>query len=181
MNRSNRGIYIQLFNIHGLLRGSELELGIDSDTGGQTKYVYEFSKFLSESDQVEKVEILTRVIDDKNVSKDYSEKFEAINDKLSIVRIRCGGKKYIKKEQLWNHLEEFVDKTIKYLKAQKRLPDLIHSHYADAGYVCTQLTRFFGIPFFHTGHSLGRFKKESLLSNGLTESEIEKRYNITKY
>lgn len=155
MDKSNKGLYIQLFNIHGFLRGKDLELGIDTDTGGQTKYVLEFAKSLSEYEEVEKVEILTRQIDDKNVSSDYAEKFEKINDKLSIVRIRCGGRKYIRKEQLWNHMEEFADKTIKYLKAQKRLPDLIHSHYADAGYVCTQLTRFFGIPFIHTGHSLG--------------------------
>ncbi len=180
MDKSNKGLYIQLFNIHGFLRGKDLELGIDTDTGGQTKYVLEFAKSLSEYDEVEKVEILTRQIDDKNVSSDYAEKFEKINDKLSIVRIRCGGRKYIRKEQLWNHMEEFADKTIKYLKAQKRLPDLIHSHYADAGYVCTQLTRFFGIPFIHTGHSLGIPKRESLLRNHLSENEIEKRYHISK-
>lgn len=179
MDKSNKGLYIQLFNIHGLIRGNDLELGTNSDTGGQTRYVNEFAKFLSESDKVEKVEILTRLIDDKNISKDYSQTFEYLNDKLKIVRIRCGGNKYIRKEQLWDHLEEFVDNTIKYLKAQKRLPDLIHSHYADAGYVCTQLTRFFGIPFIHTGHSLGRLKIETLLKSGLSETEIERQYNIS--
>jgi sucrose-phosphate synthase len=180
MDKSNKGLYIQLFNIHGLLRGKDLELGIDTDTGGQTKYVVEFAKSLSEFEKVEKVEILTRQIEDKNVSSDYAKKFEQINDKLSIVRIRCGGKKYIRKEQLWHHMEEFADKTIKYLKAQKRLPDLIHGHYADAAYVCTQLTRFFGIPFIQTGHSLGRLKRESLLRNNISENDIEKRYNISK-
>ena len=86
----------------------------------------------------------------------------------------------MRKELLWDHLEEFADKTIKYLKAQNRLPDLIHSHYADAGYVCTQLTRFFGIPFIHTGHSLGILKRESLISHNYSEEEIEKRFNMSK-
>ena len=178
MNKN--GIYIQLFHIHGLLRGNVLELGRDSDTGGQTKYVLEFAKTLCEDPRVEKVEILTRLIIDKNISDDYSQKFEIVNDKLSIVRIMCGGKKYLRKELLWDHLEEFADKTIKYLKAQNKLPDLIHSHYADAGYVCSQLTKFFGIPFLHTGHSLGILKRESLLSHNYNEEEIEKRFNIAK-
>ncbi|MBL1215516.1 MAG: HAD-IIB family hydrolase [Ignavibacteriae bacterium] len=180
MSSTNKGLYIQLYNIHGLLRGRDLELGRDSDTGGQTKYVLEFAENLSRSPKVEKVEILTRYLEDKSVSKDYAQRYEEVNDKLSIVRIRCGGKKYMRKELLWDHLEEFVDKTIKYLKAQNRLPDLIHSHYADAGYVCTQLTRFFGLPFIHTGHSLGILKKESLIAHDYAEEEIEKRFNMSK-
>lgn len=176
----NKKLYIQLYNIHGLIRGENLELGIDSDTGGQTKYVLELAKKLSENDDVRKVEIMTRLIDDKTISKNYSNPVEEINDKLKIIRIRCGGKKYIRKELLWDHLEEFVDKTIKYIKSNGELPDIVHSHYADAGYVCTQLTRFFGIPLIHTGHSLGRIKKANLISDKLTEDDIEKRYRISK-
>ena len=48
MNKTKNGLYIQLYNIHGLLRGKDLELGRDSDTGGQTKYVLEFAKNLSQ-------------------------------------------------------------------------------------------------------------------------------------
>jgi sucrose-phosphate synthase len=178
MNKN--GLYIQLYNIHGLIRGYNLELGRDADTGGQTKYVLELAKSLSERDDVRKVEIVTRRIEDKEVSKDYSKREEKVNEKLSIVRIRCGGLKYIRKELLWNHLEEFVDKSIKYIKSKEELPDIIHSHYADAGYVCTELTKFFGIPLIHTGHSLGRDKLNNLLKNGLTEEEINKRYKINQ-
>jgi len=174
------GHYIQLFNIHGLIRGNNLELGRDADTGGQTKYVLELAKTLSKSDKVRKVEIVTRQINDKKVADSYSNKLEELNEKLKIVRIRCGGSKYIRKEMLWEFLEEFVDKMIKYLKAQNELPDVIHSHYGDAGYVCTQLTRFFGIPFLHTGHSLGRFKLKSLINDGYSKSEVVKKYNIIR-
>lgn len=176
---SKKGLYIQLYNIHGLIRGSNLELGRDADTGGQTKYVLELAYALSKRDDIEKIEIITRYINDKNVSEDYSKRHEKLNDKLSIVRIRCGGSKYLRKELLWDHLEEFTDKTIKLIKSNKRLPDIIHSHYADAGYVCTQLTRFFGIPMLHTGHSLGRLKKENLLTDGMSPEEIERRYKIS--
>lgn len=175
----NKKIYIQLYSIHGLIRGYDLELGRDADTGGQTKYVLELAKALSKDPRIGKVELVTRQIKDKIVSQDYSESIEKINDKLSIVRLRCGGGKYIRKELLWNHLEEFVDKSIKHIKSLKQLPDVIHSHYADAGYVCTELTKFFGIPFVHTGHSLGKSKLGKLLSDGLEIEDIEKRYKIS--
>ena len=177
---SKKGIYIQLYSIHGLIRGNDLELGRDADTGGQTKYVLELAKTLSTFPEVEKVELVTRWINDKNVSADYSVPIEKVNDKLDIIRIRCGGGKYIRKELLWNHLEEFIDKSIKYLKSKKRLPDFIHSHYADAGYVCCELTRFFGLAFFHTSHSLGKDKQKKLLDNGLSTELIEKKYKMNQ-
>jgi sucrose-phosphate synthase len=173
------GLYIQLYSIHGLIRGKDLELGRDADTGGQTKYVLELAKALGEDKRVGRVELITRQIKDKNVSEDYSLPEEKINDKLSILRIRAGGGKYIRKELLWNYLEEFVDKSIKHIKSIGQLPDVIHSHYADAGYVCSELTNFFGIPFVHTGHSLGRAKLRRLLSEGVEMEDIEKRYKIT--
>ena len=177
-SKTGKGFYIQLYSIHGLIRGHNLELGSDADTGGQTKYVLELAQTLSKDARIEKVELVTRQINDKKVSNDYSVPEEKINDKLSIIRLRCGGGKYIRKEQLWNHLEEFVDKSIKYIKRVGRLPDIIHSHYADAGYVCTELTQFFGIPFIHTGHSLGRDKLRKLLSDGMDPDDIEKKYKI---
>ncbi|HOI28913.1 MAG TPA: HAD-IIB family hydrolase [Melioribacteraceae bacterium] len=177
---ANNGIYIQLYNIHGLLRGHDLELGRDADTGGQTKYVLELAKSISLHENIDCVEIVTRYINDKEVSPHYSYKEEIVNNKLKIIRIGCGGSKYIRKELLWNHLEEFVDKSIKYIKSKGRLPDIIHSHYADAGFVCTELTKFFGIPLIHTGHSLGINKRNNLIKQGLTTEDIEKRYKISR-
>jgi sucrose-phosphate synthase len=178
-NKEAKKLYIQLYSIHGLIRGHNLELGRDADTGGQTKYVLELANTLSKDPRVGKIELVTRLIKDKTVSEDYSRSFEKVNEKFDIVRIRCGGGKYIRKELLWNHLEEFVDKSIKHIKSLGRLPDIIHSHYADAGYVCSELTKFFGIPFIHTGHSLGRDKLRKLLNDGVPIEDIEKRYKIT--
>jgi len=174
----NIGLYIQLYSIHGLIRGYEPELGRDADTGGQIVYVLEKAKALTECPEVEKVELITRLINDKRVSEDYSVPNEKINEKFSIIRIKCGGRKYIRKELLWNHLEEFVDKSIKYIKSVGRLPDLVHSHYADAGFICTELSQFFGIPFIHTGHSLGISKKKKLIADGMSNEDIDKKYKI---
>jgi len=179
VTKTGNGLYIQLYSIHGLIRGQNLELGRDADTGGQTKYVVELGIALSSHPSVEKVELVTRWINDRNVSSDYSRQVEKINDKFSIIRIKCGGSKYIRKELLWDHLAEFVDNSIKYLKSGKRVPDIIHGHYPDAGYVGIELTSFFGLPLIYTGHSMGRSKLTKLLDEGLSQEEIEKRYKIS--
>ena len=73
---------ISLINIHGLLKGSGLEIGRDADNGGQTKYIYELAEFLSQHEDVEHVHIFTRLIDDPALSPEYAVPVEIINDKL---------------------------------------------------------------------------------------------------
>ena len=175
---ASKGYYIQMFSIHGLLRSENMELGRDADTGGQIKYVVELANALSQREEVRQVELFTRLVSDKAVSKDYAKPVERVNDKFKIVRIQCGGRKYIRKELLWPHLDEFVDKTIKYIKQQKTIPDIVHGHYPDAGYVSMQLSEIFGITLIYTGHSLGRSKLNSLLNNGMKEADVDKKFKI---
>lgn len=175
---SEKGLYIQMFSIHGLVRGGNLELGRDADTGGQVKYVIELGKALAELDGVGQVDLFTRFLADKALSEDYAQQIEPVADRFRIVRVQCGGRKYMRKELLWPHLDEYVDKTIKFNKRQKTLPDIVHGHYPDAGYVAMQLARIFGIPFIFTGHSLGRAKKQKLLAEGLKPEEVARRYRI---
>ena len=172
------GLYLQLISIHGLIRSHSLELGRDADTGGQTKYVVELAKALANHEDVTQVDLVTRLVRDKNISSDYSKPIEEICDGARIVRIQCGGRKYLRKELLWPHLEEFIDKTIKFITSQSRSPDVFHGHYADAGYVAMQLASAFDSPFFFTGHSMGKNKLAKLLADGMTEKEIFRQYKI---
>ncbi|MGW8324471.1 MAG: HAD-IIB family hydrolase, partial [Desulfobacterales bacterium] len=96
-NIPSKGYYIQMFSIHGLLRSENMELGRDADTGGQIKYVIELATALSQREDVKRVELFTRLISDKVVSRDYAKPVELVNDKFKIVRIQCGGRKYIRK------------------------------------------------------------------------------------
>ncbi|MBK6998825.1 MAG: glycosyltransferase [Rhodoferax sp.] len=173
-------LYIILISVHGLIRGHDLELGRDADTGGQTKYVVELARALGERADVEKVVLLTRRVVDSQVSADYAEWSEPLSEKAYIVRIACGEEKYLRKELLWDSLENFSDNVLLYLKRQERMPDVIHSHYADAGYVGSRLSHQLGIPLVHTGHSLGRNKRQQLLASGVKRSEIESTYHITR-
>lgn len=176
----NNQKYILLISIHGLIRGQDLELGRDADTGGQTKYVVELANALSKKPEVKKVDLMTKLLVDSQVSEDYSKEIEPLNDKANIVRISCGNDDYIAKEQLWDYLDNFADNALTYLKNQESMPDVIHTHYADAGYVGTRLSHQLGIPLVHTGHSLGRSKRTRLLASGVERDVIEKRYNMTR-
>ena len=175
---NNSGLYIQLFSVHGLIRGTSPELGRDADTGGQVKYVLELARALAEHPEVGQVDLVTRLIVDKAVSPDYSRVIEPLSEKARIVRIQCGGRKYIRKELLWDHLDEMVDKTLKFIKSSGRVPDVLHGHYADGGYVASELARIFGSPFVFTGHSMGAHKKKKLLSEGMSAEDINRRYHI---
>ena len=172
------GLHIHLYSIHGLIRAENMELGRDADTGGQVKYVIELGNVLSRIEAIRRVDLFTRLIADKAVSDDYARPLEFVNEKFRIVRIQCGGRKYIRKERLWPHLEEFIDKTIKFIRREGGIPHVVHGHYADGGYVAMQLARIFGLPFVFTGHSLGRVKKQKLLNDGLSEEDIQKKYRI---
>ena len=190
-------LYVVMISLHGLVRGDRMELGRDSDTGGQVKYVVELAKAMSLHPSVYRVDLLTRMIKDPKVDSDYGEPEECIakgRGELGgsyIIRLPCGPtNQYIPKEQLWPHVREFADRGIQHVNKmlQKmaesgRRCDLycIHGHYADAGEAAVLMCSTLGVPQVTTGHSLGRNKLEHLLSSGgMTRNEIEMTYKISR-
>ncbi|MDH5217543.1 MAG: HAD-IIB family hydrolase [Gammaproteobacteria bacterium] len=180
MAKKSDKLHIVLLSIHGLIRGENLELGRDADTGGQILYVLELAQALARQACVEKVELITRRVVDSDIDDDYAAPLENLADNLSIVRIDAGSDAYIPKEQLWDHLDVFSDNVVNYFREKGTLPNILHSHYADAGYVGANVANQLGIPLIHTGHSLGRVKRHRLLAGGLSAQEIEERYSMTR-
>ncbi len=178
MNQTaNGGIRITLLSLHGLIRAHEPELGRDSDTGGQIKYVLELANELGRREDVASVELVTRQIFDDRVGPDYAQVEERINNKAKIFRIPFGPKRYLRKELLWPFLESFVDQMLGHFR-RVGLPDVIHGHYADAGYAGAQLSRLAHIPYVFTGHSLGRVKRMRMLKNDQDSVEIDEQYQF---
>lgn len=173
-----RDLYVLMLSVHGLIRGHDLELGRDADTGGQTLYVVELARALGRHPRIEQVDVVTRLVDDASVSSDYAAPDEVLGKRARLVRLPFGPKRYLRKESLWNHLDQLVDRTLSYLRQQPRLPDVIHSHYADAGYVGVHLSQLLGIPLVHTGHSLGRSKRQRLLDHGRKAQAIDRQFNF---
>jgi len=175
-----KGLYIALISVHGRIRGHDLELGLESDTGGQTLYVVELARALGRHPEVQKVDLFTRRIVDDSVDDDYAQPIEELDDGVRIVRIDAGPPEYIRKELLWDHLDSFADNMLDFLRRQESLPDVVHGHYADAGYVGTRLDHILGCPLVYTGHSLGRVKRRRLLAGGAKQQELEEKYFISR-
>jgi sucrose-phosphate synthase len=175
-----RGLYVVMISVHGLIRGHNLELGRDADTGGQTKYVVELARALAEHPDVERVDLLTRQVIDPKVNSDYAEPEEKLGDNARIIRLPAGPRRYFRKEVLWPYLDAFTDEALQHLRRVGQVPDFIHSHYADAGYVGARLSQLLGVPLMHTGHSLGVDKRRRLEDKGVLPQNIERNYNMTK-
>jgi len=174
------GLYIVLVSVHGLIRGQNIELGRDADTGGQIKYVVELARWLAEHPEVARVDLLTRQIFDNKIDKSYAEPEEMLSSKARIFRLPFGPRRYLRKEVLWNYIDCFSDRAMKHIRRAGRVPDVIHGHYADAGYIAAQLSTLLEVPMIFTGHSLGRVKEQRLLEQGVKREVIEGQYHITQ-
>lgn len=174
------GLYVLSLTIHGLVRGTEIELGRDPDTGGQVSYVVDQARALVGHPEVERVDVVTRLVQDRNVDDSYAEPFEELAPGARIVRLPFGPRRYLRKETLWPYLDTLLDQLTRFVRQQGRVPDVIHGHYADGGYVGAQLAKLLGVPFVFTGHSLGRVKRARLLAEGQDEDTLEERYNLVR-
>lgn len=175
----HRDLYIMLVSVHGLIRGESLELGRDADTGGQTRYVVELARALAARPDVRKVDLVTRRVIDRRLEGDYTRDVELLGDKARIVRVPAGPSKYLPKESLWPYLDGMVDQVLDRLRREGQVPDIVHGHYADAGYVAARLAGLLDLPMAFTGHSLGRVKRERLLDGGASYEQLERRYKLT--
>lgn len=200
-------LYIVLISLHGLVRGENMELGRDSDTGGQVKYVVELARALASTKGVYRVDLLTRQISSPEVDWSYGEPIEMLTTPSDsdaniggdscgayIIRLPCGPRdRYIQKESLWPYIPEFVDRAVTHIVDMARAlgnqfdggkptwPYAIHGHYADAGEVAARIAGALNVPMVLTGHSLGRNKFEQLLKQGrLSREDINSTYKIMR-
>ncbi|XVF89343.1 hypothetical protein PTKIN_Ptkin19aG0122600 [Pterospermum kingtungense] len=185
-----------------------MELGRDSDTGGQVKYVVELARALGSMPGVYRVDLLTRQVSAPDVDWSYAEPTEMLSPRTTessmqelgessgayIIRIPFGPKdKYIPKELLWPHIPEFVDCALCHIRQMSKVlgeqigggqpvwPVAIHGHYADAGDSAALLSGALNVPMLFTGHSLGRDKLEQLLKQGRqSREEVNATYKIMR-
>ncbi|XVF29078.1 hypothetical protein REPUB_Repub15cG0089100 [Reevesia pubescens] len=207
-DKKEKKLYIVLISLHGLVRGDNMELGRDSDTGGQVKYVVELSRALARMPGVYRVDLFTRQISSPEVDWSYGEPTEMLttagedadgnevgeSSGAYIIRIPFGPRdKYLNKELLWPYIQEFVDGALAHIVNMSKVlgdqigggqpvwPYVIHGHYADAGDSAALLSGALNVPMVLTGHSLGRNKLEQLLKQGRQSKEdINSTYKIMR-
>ena len=176
----HEGLYILMLSIHGRICGIP-ELGVDADTGGQVGYVLDEMRALARDPRVARINLLTRRFSDPATHPIYGEARESLEPGAQIIRLPAGpSQKYLQKERLWDYLDTFVDGALQFIRSENRIPDIIHSHYADAAYVGVRLSRLLGIPLIHTGHSLGRDKRERLIAAGRKAESIDRQFRFSR-
>ncbi len=157
---------IMMISTHGYV-GPQVEFG-KPDTGGQVVYVLELSKSLARLGY--HVDILTRQFEDQ-------PREEKVADRCRVLRFPCGGKDFIPKETLWEHIPEWCENVKKFIKAKRMKYHSVFTHYWDAGLAGTNLSDHLNIPHVHVPHSIGAWKRDNM--DGDPE-ELEREYNFNK-
>ncbi|RKY41915.1 MAG: hypothetical protein DRP85_04505 [Candidatus Makaraimicrobium thalassicum] len=137
-----------------------------TDTGGQVTYVLELATALAKKGV--KVDIYTRRFQ-------HRKAIEQVSKNVRIIRIPCGGNRFIPKEKLFPHLDTFINRMERFIKNKGLKYDILHSHYWDAGYVAMKLSERLDYFFVHTFHSLGAWKREQM---GGDPVKMEKLYGF---
>ena len=145
----------------GCLKAPPVHYGITEDTGGHIAYVLGAALAQADEPNVATVQIVTRWFDDDRLGSDYRRPFEAVTDRVSIVRLASGDKRYLEKAGLTAELPLFIVALLAHIEAQTTKPDIIHAHFADAATAAMAVRARFDIPFFYTPHSLGIDKGEN--------------------
>lgn len=159
---------IMMISLHGYVAG-EPELG-KPDTGGQVVYVLEMAKRFSRLGR--RVDLVTRRFEDQ-------PEFDEINENLRVWRIPFGGSEFIRKEDMHDHLGDFVTNLLVAIRARNHQYDIVNSHYWDAGWAGQKIAEELGIPHVHTPHSLGWWKQQNMGAD-MSQVEMETTYRFVE-
>lgn len=149
------------------------------DFGGQLVYVKEIACALSKLGI--KTDIITRKIND-NKWPEFSRDIELYEgfDNLRILRFQCGPDKFLKKEDLWPYINEWVRNIIEFYKKKDEMPDFITGHYGDGGIACAMMSQYEKIPYSFTAHSLGALKMDKIGINNDNIRDFERIFHFSK-
>ncbi|MGS0971673.1 MAG: glycosyltransferase [Candidatus Izemoplasmataceae bacterium] len=149
------------------------------DFGGQLVYVKEIAIEIAKLGH--QVDIVTRYINDPDFPaiEGTIDHYLGINN-LRIVRIHANGEQFLPKEQLWEHLSEWVDNIIGFYQKEGVNIDFATGHYGDGGLACAILKDKMQIPYSFTGHSLGAQKFDKLYQSNASLKELERTYHFSK-
>jgi mannosylfructose-phosphate synthase len=157
---------ILMLSLHGYV-AAEPELG-KPDTGGQVVYVLELAKRFSRLGR--RVDLVTRRFEDQPEE-------DVVNENFRVWRIPFGGPDFIRKEDMHDHLGDFVTNFLSAARNRGTQYDVVYSHYWDAGWGGQKIAEELGIPHVHTPHSLGWWK-QATMGEDMDEEEMERKYRF---
>jgi mannosylfructose-phosphate synthase len=143
-----------------------------ADTGGQVVYVLELSRKLAMLGY--EVDIWTRQFEDQ-------AELEWVCDHVRIIRVPCGGARFIPKEYLCDSLPEWTENALRFISLHGLSYEFLNSHYWDAGLAAQSLSETLAVPHVHTPHSLGMWKMRQMETDYPGDiANFERQYNFTE-
>lgn len=155
-----------MISLHGYVSATP-ELG-KPDTGGQVVYVLELADRFSRLGK--RVDLITRQFEDQ-------PEVDQINENCRIWRIPFGGQEFIRKEDMHDHVNQFVTNCLAAIRKRGQKYDVVYSHYWDAGWAGQKIAEELGISHVHTPHSLGWWKQHNMGSD-MDQNKMESNYRF---
>ncbi len=167
-------MHIAFLNPQGNFDANDSYWSEHADFGGQLVYVKNVALALAALGH--SVDIVTRqVIDSDWPEFSQPQDGYAGVEGLRIVRIPCGGDRFVRKEDLWPFLAtEWVPGIVEFYGDGP--PDAATAHYGDGGIAAALLQEHLGVPYTFTAHSLGAQKLDKLLASGESLEDLDDRY-----
>ena len=137
---------IAFISVHGCLTA---KLG-SKDTGGMNVYIRQIARELGKRGVY--VDVYTRYHDPKD------PQIVRIGERARVIHINAGPFAYIK-EDLPNHLPEFVWGLLSYAESKGLTYDMVHSHYWLSGRIGNVLARHWSVPHVTSFHTLAEIKR----------------------
>lgn len=121
------------------------------DAGGQNVYVDKLTKQLLLAGYA--VDIYTRWDDPR-----LPEVVDCQNG-IRVIHVKAGPVKYVKKEEIFQYMDEFTQTMLNFMEHHDAHPLLIHANFWMSAYVAMNIKRLLGIPFIVTFHALGKVRR----------------------
>ena len=121
------------------------------DSGGQNVYVGQVAQHLAAIGY--DVDIFTRR--DGDLLPDIASWVNGVR----IVHVPAGPPKFVRKEDLLPHMDEFTRYVMGFFKRQRTPYDLVHANFFMSALVAARVKERLGIPFVVTFHALGRVRR----------------------
>lgn len=141
---------IALISVHG---DPSVEIGKE-EAGGQNVYVRKVGETLAQ--QGWQVDMFTR-----RVNADQPDIFDH-SPGCRTIRLTAGPKSFVGRDELFNHLPEFVNAFLEFQEQAGQPYSIAHTHYWLSAWVGMELRKQQSLKLIHTYHSLGAVKYESV-------------------
>ena len=172
-------MHIIFLNPQGNFDNLDSHWTMHPDFGGQLVYVKELAIEMAKKGH--KIDIVTRIFKD-DIFYEFGEQFDSYEnvENLRIIRIPCGGNKFLEKEKLWNCLDEWTNNIISFYKQEDSEISFVTGHYGDGGLSAAMLKEKINLPYSFTGHSLGAQKLDKLYIEEKDLDKLDNKYKFSK-